>query len=83
MRNVQTWEGYYSNGSFHIHEPIIDVPENVHILITILDNNPINKRDTWDEFDKLVDDMNEKPNLTDFPRCELNRSLVNFNEVQL
>ena len=37
------------------------------------------KRDTWEEFDKLVDEINEKLNFEDFPRCDLSRPLIDFN----
>ena len=79
MKTVQTWEGYYREGSFHTYEPVRNIPNNVRVLITILDDSPTNKRDTWDEFDKLVDEMDEKPSLDDFPRCKFSRPLINFD----
>lgn len=36
---------------------------------------------TWEDFDNFVDEMDEKPSLNDFPRCDLSRSLVSFEEV--
>ena len=39
-------------------------------------------KDTWDEFDKLVDEIDEKLNPEDFTRCDLSRPLVDFNEVR-
>ena len=81
MLAVQTLEGYYKEGSFYTYESIRNVPVNGRILITILDDKPVRKHDTWKEFDKLVDEMDEKPNLDDFPRCDLSRPLVNFDEV--
>jgi len=82
MRAVQTWEGYYSEGSFHTYEPVNYIPRNKRVLITILDDSPIDGiHDTWDEFDMLIDNLDEKPSLGDFPRCDLNRPLVDFSEV--
>ena len=50
-------------------------------IVTVL-NKPINeKRDTWAELDKIVLDMAEKPRLEDFPRSQLGRELVNFEEA--
>ena len=50
-------------------------------IATVL-NKPINeKRDTWAELDKIVLDMAEKPRLEDFPRSQLGRELVNFEEA--
>ena len=81
MREVQTLEGYYREGCFHTYEPII-VPSNGRVLITVfIEENTDKKNDTWDKFDKLVDNFDEKPNFDDFPRCDLNRPLVDFNEV--
>ena len=81
MRAVQTLEGYYREGSFHTYEPICNVPANVRILITILDDSPTSKRSAWEDFDNFIDKMGEKPNINDFPRCDLSRPLVNFDEV--
>jgi len=81
MRAVQTWEGYYREGSFHTYEPVRNVPANGRILITILDDSPASKRSTWEDFDNFIDEIGEKPNLNDFPRCDLNRPIVNFDEV--
>ena len=81
MRAIQTWEGYYREGSFHTYEPVHDVPVNGRILITILHDSPVSKHSTWEDFDNFVDEMDEKPSLDDFPRCDLNRSIINFDEV--
>lgn len=36
------------------------------------------KKDTWDEFDKIVANMEEVPAFDDFPRMEFGRDLVSF-----
>ena len=81
MRAVRTLEGYYREGSFHTYEPISNIPRNGRVLITILENAPPSRHDTWDEFDKQVDEIDEKLKFEDFPRCDLNRQLVTFDEV--
>jgi NTP pyrophosphatase (non-canonical NTP hydrolase) len=40
------------------------------------------RRDTWDEFDKLVDEIDEKLEFEDFLRSDLSRPLVDFDEVR-
>ena len=37
----------------------------------------------WEDFDNFVDGMDEKPNLSDFPRCDLSRAVANFDEVAI
>ena len=81
MRAIQTWEGYYREGSFHTYEPVRNMPVNGRILITIFDDSPISKRSNWEDFDNFIDEMDEKPSLNDFPRCDLSRPIVNFDEV--
>jgi len=81
MRAVQTLEGYYMEGSFHTYEPVRNMPMNGRILITILNDSPTSKRSTWEDFDNFIDEMDEKPNLNDFQRCDLSRPIVNFDEV--
>ena len=41
------------------------------------------KHDTWDVFDKLVDEVNEKLNFDDFQRCDLSRPLIDFSETSI
>ena len=81
MRAIQTLEGYYKEGSFHTYKPVTNIPGNSRVLITILEDIPQHTQDTWDEFDKLVDSIDEKLKIEDFPRCEMNRPLVIFDEV--
>ena len=79
MQSIQTFEGYYKEGCFHIYDHLVKVPVNGRILITILDEHPANKRDTWDAFDKMVDEIEDKLKLEDFPRSDLVRQSVDFN----
>ena len=81
MRTLLTLEGYFKNGSFHTYKPISNIPVNGRVLITILEDNPPCTCDTWADFDKLVDELDEKPKLEDFPRCNLSRPTINFDEV--
>ena len=81
MSAVRTLEGYFREGSFHTYEPVASIPVNGRVLITIIDENSRQMRDTWAEFDKLVDEIDEKLKLEDFPRADLSRPLVNFDEV--
>ena len=39
------------------------------------------KSDTWAEFDAFVSAMEEKPQFEDFPRCKINITPINFDEV--
>ena len=78
---MQTLEGYYREGSFHTYEPVSNIPSNSRVLITILEDKPQRRQDTWGEFDRLVDGIDGKLNFEDFPRCELSRPLVSFDEV--
>ena len=81
MRAIQTLEGYYKEGSFHTYKPVTNISGNSRVLITIFEDIPQRTQDTWDEFDKLVDRIDEKLKIEDFPRCELSRPLVIFDEV--
>ena len=47
------------------------------LLLSDMDNKP----DTWAELDKIVAEMDEKPRFEDFPRTQLGRELINFEEV--
>jgi len=51
------------------------------VIVTVLDKPIIEKHDTWDELDKIVLDVGEKPHFEDFPRCQLGRELINCEEV--
>ena len=81
MQTVQTWEGYYNEGSFHTYEPIPIIPRDRRILITVLDDRLAPKRGTWEEFDRFVDEIDEKLHFEDFTRCQLSRPLIDFDEV--
>ena len=78
---LQTYEGYLEKGRFYPIGPSVNIQGRCRVIVTVLDK-PINeKRDTWSELDKIVLDMGEKPNFEDFPRCQLGRELINFEET--
>ena len=71
---------------FIIKQQEIDKHNNTQYFADFFENKKSlkehhQKRDTWAEFDKLVDEIDEKLTLDDFPRCDLSRPLVNFDEV--
>jgi hypothetical protein len=49
------------------------------VIITVLDEQANEKPNTWDELDKIILEMKEKPRLEDFPRCQLGRELIGFD----
>ncbi|MCL1810240.1 MAG: hypothetical protein FWG42_10825 [Clostridiales bacterium] len=51
------------------------------VIVTVLDEPVCEKADTWEELDKIISSMDEKPELEDFPRCQFGRKLINFDEV--
>ncbi|MDR2167585.1 MAG: hypothetical protein LBE35_07035 [Clostridiales bacterium] len=81
MNTVQTLEGYYKSGGFYTYDPLPRMPRYGRVLITLLEPQPLRKSDTWSEFDRLVDEIDEKLDMADFPRCDLGRPLVIFDEV--
>jgi len=78
---MQALEGYYKNGGFYTLKPPANISNYRRVIITILDDQIRDKPDTWAELDKIIIEMNEKPHLEDFPRCQLGRELINFDEV--
>ena len=78
---MQALEGYYKNGLFHAIKPPANIPDFRRIIITILDEPIQGRPDTWDELDRIVASMPEKPHFEDFPRSDLGRELINFEEV--
>ena len=51
------------------------------IMVAILDEPVSEKPDTWAELDKIILEMSEKPRIEDFPRCQFERNLINFEKV--
>ena len=78
---LQAYEGYLEKGRVYTLKPLANVQERRRVIITVLDETIQNMPDTWDELDRLVSSMDEKPRLEDFPRCQLGRESVSFEEV--
>ncbi|MCL2362094.1 MAG: hypothetical protein FWC73_09810 [Defluviitaleaceae bacterium] len=76
-------KGYFENGRFHPLTQPANVPERRVAVVTFLDDEIEVKPDTWDEFFELVSSFSEdeKPKFEDFPRLDLERELINFEEV--
>lgn len=78
---MQAYEGYLEKGQVYPSAPLMGIPGRRRVIITVLDEPTREKADTWGELDKIVASMNEKPRLEDFPRCQLGRELISFDEV--
>lgn len=78
---MQALEGYYKNGRFYTLKPPVNVSDYRRVIITILDEPMSEKPDTWAELDKIVSEMDVKPCLEDFPRCQVGREPIKFDEV--
>jgi len=80
---MQAYEAYVENGRVYPVGQITRTPRRLRAIITILDEPESEKKDTWDEFDRIVSEMSEdeKPRFEDFPRFNLGRDLINFEEV--
>jgi hypothetical protein len=79
---MQAYEGYFENGQFYPVGRNIRIPERRRTFVTVLDEPTRDKPDTWDELFKLTASMteDEKPRFEDFPRCQNDRTLVDFGE---
>ena len=77
---MQSYEGYLENGQFHPITRMKQLKGRKHVIVTILDEpaNTQSDMDTWANLDKIILEMDEKPHLEDFPRCELGREPINF-----
>jgi len=75
---LQTYEAYLNNGQLYPIEPISGVRGRRRVIVTILDEPTHEEFDTWDELDKIIVEMSEKPRFEDFPRCQLGRELIKF-----
>jgi hypothetical protein len=82
LNAMQAYEGYYENDRFVPLGRTVRVSERRRAFVTILDEPVREKPDTWAEFDKIVASMkeDEKPRYEDFPRCQVDRPLVDFGE---
>ena len=77
---LQAYEGYLEKGQFYPIGPPVNIQGRCRVIVTVLEK-PREKRDTWVELDKIVLEMGEKPRVEDFPRCQLGRELINFEEA--
>ena len=73
---------------FVVKQQEIDTHNNTNYFSSFFEDSSetsrsLEKRDTWDEFDKLVDEIDEKLNFEDFPRCDLSRPLIDFSEARI
>lgn len=78
---MQALEGYYKNGRFYTLKPPVNVSDYRRVIITILDEPMSEKPDTWAELDEIVSEMDVKPCLEDFSRCQIGREPIKFDEV--
>lgn len=80
---MRAYEGYFEDGQFYPIGRTLRVTERRRAIITILDEPVRDKPDTWAELFKLTAEMteDEKPRFEDFPRCQIDRTLVDFGEV--
>ena len=78
---LQAYEGYLEEGRVIPLMPIASSQGRRRVIITVLDEPVSEKPDTWAELDKIVIGMDEKPCLEDFPRCQLGRELINFEDA--
>jgi len=78
---LQAYEGYLERGQVYPIGPLTGIQGRRRVIITILDEPTREASGTWAELDKIVSGMDEKPHLEDFPRCQLGRGPINFEEV--
>ena len=78
---LQAYEGYLEKGQVFPIGPLVGIQGRRRVIITVLDEPAREKPGTWDELDKIVAGMSEKPRLEDFPRCQFGRDPINFEEV--
>ena len=78
---LQAYEAYLEEGRLYPTKPLPRIRGRKRVIVTILDEPTHNKPSTWNELEKLSSEMSEKPRFEDFPRCQLERELINFEEV--
>jgi hypothetical protein len=78
---LQAYEGYLEEGKIFPIGMLENLKGRRRVIITVLDEPENKKSNTWDELDKIVSEMTDKPKVEDFPRCELGRGSVNLNGV--
>ena len=80
---MQAYKGYVENGQFYPIGQIIRTSRRIDAVVTLLEEPKIEKPDTWAEVDRLASEMteDEKPRFEDFPRFDLGRKLIDFEEI--
>ena len=78
---MQAIEGYYKSGAIHPLKRPANIIDYSRVIITILDEPLHEKPNTWAALDRLVASMPELPRFEDFPRGNLGREPVNFEEA--
>lgn len=78
---LQSFDGYIEQGHVYTTLPLTNIRGRRRVIVTILDEPKNEKTNTWSELDKIVASMDEKPCFENFPRCEIGRDLINFDEV--
>ena len=80
---MQEYEGYFENGHFYPTGQTVRVIGRRKAKVTIFDEPAREKTGTWAELFKLTSEMteDEKPRFEDFPRCQIDRPLIDFGEI--
>ena len=78
---IQAYEGYMEEGRVYTLMPLVRIKGRRRVIVAVLDEPLPERPDTWAELDRIVADMSELPCFDDFPRCNLDRELINFGEV--
>ena len=78
---LHAYEGYLEKGKIHSNVPLLNTKNRLRVIITVLDEPMPEKQNTWEELDKVISNMAEKPFFEDFPRCQTGRGLIDFEEV--
>jgi hypothetical protein len=84
-----SFRGYFENGNFYQDGRLVMLPERQMFLVEPL-NIPVKPDDKeaiinaniefYQEFDKLVAECDEEWNIDDFPRMDLGRELIIFDD---
>ena len=78
---LQAYEGYLEKGRFYPIGAPVSIQGRCRVIVMVLDGPAHEKRDTWAELDRIVSEMDEKPRLEDFPRCQMGREIIKFADV--
>ena len=80
--DAQVYEGFFKDGIFFTGGRTLSIPEERKTYITII-AEAVKNPDTWDDLFLLTSEMtdDEKPCIEDFPRFNLGRELLSFDEA--